>query len=207
MTCNDNNYNFLASITAPTKKEYAEKWGFVFEHVKLQGNMHPAWEKARVTARMLEKYDGVLYIDCDAAIINQNFDFRPYIEKHDFIISTDVNGINAGVYYAKSTPLVKQFFFAVNTWGPMFYGGHPWNDQEAMKYYLANPPYNHLATYMPQNFMNSYIHEGFNYTNHPFPDYIQGNYQPGDWIIHLPGMPMEVRVRYLQEKITKGKNQ
>jgi hypothetical protein len=139
-------------------------------------------------------------MDTDAFVANQEFDIRPYIEKHDLMFSTDLNGINAGVYVAKSTPLTKQLWYCVSMWGPMFFNYHPWKDQECLKHYLANPPYDKLATYMPQNFMNSYIHELYVNTPHPFPDYIQGNYKEGDWAVHLPGIPTHIRFEVLQNK-------
>ncbi len=139
MTCNNKNYDALAKITAPTKQLYCERYGLAFEHLKFEGNQNDVcWDKARLTSEMLNKYDAVIYMDCDVAIINQNFDIRPFIEEYELILTTDLNGINAGVYIAQSTDLVKQLWYCVNTWGKMFFGQHPWRDQECLKHYLAN---------------------------------------------------------------------
>ena len=186
-TFNDSNYNSLYNITGPTKQKYCEKWGLSYEYVQTRPGNH-FWEKPRIFLEMLQKYDAVIYIECDAAIMNQDFDVRPYIEEHEFIVTTDLNGINCGTYIARSTDLVKQFFYAVNTTGLHFFRNHQWGDQEACRYFLASPPYDKLATYMPQNFMCSNLNSVYGY-----PAYIKGDYRPGDWIVHLSGISLQQR--------------
>jgi hypothetical protein len=200
MTYNDYNFAELASYTAPTKAKYCEKWGFSFEHLNSNAR-DPFWSKPTFFLNCLERYDAVIYVESDAVIINQDFDIRPYIEKHELILTHDINGINAGTYIAKSTNLVKQFFHAVKSHGPLFFNHHPWKDQEAMRYFLQTYPYHEIATWMPQNFMNSNIHEIYNY-----PSYVAGNYKEGDWIVHMSGMSHENRMRVLKDKfkLTQG---
>jgi hypothetical protein len=147
------------------------------------------------------EYSGPQTFQIKSKYANQDFDIRPYIEKHELILTHDINGINAGTYIAKSTNLVKQFFHAVKSHGPLFFNHHPWKDQEAMRYFLQTYPYHEIATWMPQNFMNSNIHEIYNY-----PSYVAGNYKEGDWIVHMSGMSHENRMRVLKDKfkLTQG---
>jgi hypothetical protein len=195
MTCNDKNYEELAAVTAPTKQRYCEKWGFVFEHLIIENTFEPIWEKPKLTLEMLKTYDAVIYLDCDAFIANQEFDIRPYIEKHQFIISKDLMGINAGVYIAKSTDIVKRFFWDVVVLGRSVAGNSVFKDQSAINHFLGKNDFKDIVTYMPQNFMNSYLNELYGR-----PTNIPGDYKPGDWIVHLPALPLHIRLKILKEK-------
>jgi hypothetical protein len=194
LTFNDDSYNVLADLTLPTKRKYCDKWGLTLEYHNSNGR-DPSWYKPDIFLQTLNKYDAVLFIECDAAIINQDFDVRPFLESHEFVIAADVNGINAGVFMGQSTDLVKQFFYTVITQGPTYWHDHPWRDQEAMKYFGSEPPYDKMITYVEQNFMNSYLNDIYG-----FPSYMQGNYQPGDWIVHLPGKSLQERCQIFKER-------
>lgn len=194
LTYNDDNYSSLKDLTLPTKQKYCDKWGFKLEHINSNGR-NPNWFKPDIFLQTLHNYDAVLYVECDAAIINQDFDIRPFISTHEFAIASDWCGINSGIFMAQNTNLTKQFFYTIFTEGPIWWPHHRGKEQEAMRYFVGTPPYKNMTTVVEQNFMNSYVNELYGW-----PNFVQGNYQEGDWIVHLQGQSNEKRCEVFREK-------
>ena len=194
LTFNTDSYKPLADLTLPTKQKYCDRYGMTLEHLNSIGK-DQSWYNPTVFLDCLEKYDAVLFVECDAAIINQDFDIRTTLQNNEFVITEDMHGLNAGVFMGRSTNLLKQFFYVICTQGPMYFGNHPWKNQEAMKHWLRDNQYSKMVTYMPQNFMNSYLNGIY-----PLPEFTQGNYKEGDWIVHLPGRSLEERCQIFRER-------
>jgi hypothetical protein len=86
------------------------------------------------------------------------------------------------------------FLYAINTLGKNFYHSHPFLEQEALSRFAFQKPYCDVVKIIPQKGMNSYLHKVYGR-----PEEWPGNWEPGDWILHLPGMTVELRIQILGE--------
>jgi hypothetical protein len=183
VTFNTSAYQELADITLPGKFAYCQRHGYDLISGPYVGDA--SWDRVAVVAQHLHKYDAIMWIDCDAIIANLTKPLTDLLQKDDhFLITADLYGPNTGVFIAVNTPLCQQFLYAVLNAGPQLVKYHHWNEQEAIIRFLQSPPFNTVARYVPQNSMNSYINSELKR-----PDWFMGNYQPGDWIVHLAGVP------------------
>jgi hypothetical protein len=201
----DSGFHPLTDITIPNLVEYCKRWGYSmylgepFKDV----DARDTFERIIYAYHLLQDkgYDAVMWIDGDAIITNHNIRIEDRIADHKFVIAADIHGYNAGVFMAANYSLTKQFLFAINHLGKPLTGHHPFREQESIVRYLSFPPYQNLATVLPQRMMNSYLNEFYGR-----PIWMDGNWEPGDWILHLPGMSLEQRVAIataLMPKIVK----
>lgn len=185
-TYNSKEYQPLADVTLPGKVAYCQRHGYeLISGIHTGGGGGVGWDRISLVAEWLPKYDAVMWIDCDAVITNLTKPLTALLEPGDqFLVTADMYGINTGTFIAINTPLTRQFLFAVAIAGPQLVKGHHWGEQEAIIRLLTSPPYDKLARILPQNAMNSYLNAEMGR-----PDWFMGNYQPGDWIVHLAGLP------------------
>jgi hypothetical protein len=197
-------YMSLQDATLPSKKAYAEKWNMTLETRIFSGD-NIAWDRVGMVRDLLPRYDVVIWMDSDAFVANQDFDIKKYLEMgygeedreytHNFMISTDLNSINTGVFIARNTPWVREFLYVVMHEGYLLFNSHMRKEQQAIRDYMENHPYKGLVSVMPQNFMNSFIMKEYETERHDF----KGNYKPGDWMIHMPGLPNQRRIEIVKE--------
>jgi hypothetical protein len=187
-------YEQIAQLTRPTLARYAERHGYdLIGGLVTKSSRHLDWDRMARVANALDEYEAVMWIDCDAKIMDESVRIQDRVNQFDdLVMTTDINGPNIGVFIARSTPIVRQFFYALNGMGYDCYKDHLWQVQAALCAILANPPYDSLVTWVPQREMNSYPHE-----MHDWPDY-DGWYEPGDWIVHLAGVANEKRLAYFR---------
>jgi hypothetical protein len=57
-----------------------------------------------------------------------------------------------------------------------------------------NEKYESIVKIVPQRFMNSYNYQMYHYKDHRDKLGIDGNWQPGDWLIHWPAASLEDRL-------------
>jgi hypothetical protein len=181
-------YGNIGRLTDQTKIDYCAKQGYDFK-LKIGSHYSPAtsWDRILHLMEVLaEGYDAAMLIDADAFIMNDDIEIESYLRTwpgKDLFVTTDINGLNSGVFIARNTPELRRFFYAVTHQGRTFYENHVWREQIAMIWFLASPPYDTLAQYLPQRQLQSYVTRCY---DQPDPEISQ--YQPGDWIIHLPGV-------------------
>jgi hypothetical protein len=189
-TYNSEDYQPLADVTLPGKQIYCQRYGYDLISGVHAGVQNIGWDRIAVVAEWLNKYDAVMWIDCDAVIMNYAKPLTDLMQPGDqFLVTADMYGINTGTFIAFNTPLVHQFLYAVRHAGPRLVEGHHWGEQEAIIRLLQSPPYNELARFLPQNAMNSYLNSMMGR-----PDWFMGNYQPGDFIVHLAGLPQDQKI-------------
>ncbi len=210
-TYNNPNYDWLDQITRPTKLAYCQRWGLDLIHEHYHGNMDDiGWHKVDLTRRLLQQYEGVLYVECDALILNQELDPNrivksqdgiefPFLESPHLTLTTDFNGCNLGVFYIRNSAEMQQYLDTIWNVGKWLYGGHGYHEQKAFEHFANVHPYRNLVHWVPQRTMNSYIfHPGT-------PWYRPGRYQKGDWIVHLAGTGNDDRRRFA-ECLMRGEN-
>ena len=103
------NHKWMYDITNKTKSDYCKTHGidFIFVDHVLDNTKSPTWSKIPLCIDNLGKYDFIMWMDDDAFIINQNFNFNILTETLDksgkfLLASKDWNGLNAGVFMIKN---------------------------------------------------------------------------------------------------------
>lgn len=214
------NYNSLAQLTwYQNKVLYAKKHGYMsisktsdFFYTK---DNSFGFEKTRVARDILVENSHIKWLWCtgtDSMVTNFNVKIEDRIDdNYDFLISTDVNGINSDSFLVKNSENGIEFLNHVlsnydeylNFWD---------TDQRAISTLLGFPPtgsddwknikiedmnkkYWGVVDVVPQRYFNSYDYK-------LYPEYKDtrdktgndGNWQPGDWLVHWPGTGLEKRI-------------
>lgn len=198
MTAFNDLYLPLASIAVPIMRQYCERHGYKL----LLGEYHDRLDndeatrmsrgdlcKAAMFLRHCDAFDVLMWIDVDSIVMNHTL---PINAVHDWVWSYDESGPLSGFWIARTTPLVrawvKRFSFAT----AYEYGG---GDQFGMREVMNFPPYRELTKHC-------YSGKEVGHTYPPervAPDmYDMSAYEPGDWIITFPGLPLEQRVEYMR---------
>ena len=72
---------------------------------------------------------------------------------------------------------------------------HPYGCQKALRDYLfLHPEYGKVARFLPQRVLDANLNNVYG-----FPPYVQGQYQEGDFVLHLPGMDWARRCQFARE--------
>ena len=109
----------------------------------------------------------------------------------DLVYSADINGLNAGVLFVRNTDWSRAFVTRWLSSRPM-YERHPNADQSALAHLLHGEPREKWGAW-PQRTFNSYGYGEYGLV-HP-----EGEWQKGDFALHLPGLSDGRRLEILRE--------
>ncbi|KAH7288561.1 hypothetical protein KP509_31G031500 [Ceratopteris richardii] len=128
VTCQDGgkgvpgrSFEGLADLVSPNKRSYAKRHGYDFIDASslLDRSRPPSWSKILAVRKHLPHYDWVFWNDADSLVTNPTIALDDIIDSivgsidfenmPDFIVTEDVTGINAGM-----------FFFRNSTWSIHF---------------------------------------------------------------------------------------
>ena len=200
-TFNLPNYSQLAEITDQSKLEYCNKHGYKFFALR-EAYYTPnlGFNKIHYTLELFENYPDIewlLFSECDAMVTNYNIKIGDCInDQHHFIVSVDRLTVNSGNFLARNSPEGRDFLNMVLA-EPELYDPAAYNEQNVICDNTPEYAKKGILQVMPQKFMNSY--ECFLYGEvwPPIDKDVGGNpanWEPGDWIIHWPGMSLETRL-------------
>ena len=208
---NKNNYNQLSKITWPNKVNYAEKHGYSSylktEDTMLNNGLVIGFEKIYYIMNMLSDYDWIWHVGCDTLVMNYQKKIEDIISLADnnesFIVATDCNGINMDSFIVKNSPEGKKLLSDCfdshvlynNRW--FFEQQFFWDNYEQ---------YKDIIKIVPQKTMNSYLAKEL----YPYQVNIDklgttSQYSEGDLLLHLPGIPLEKRIRILSKFLLRVK--
>jgi predicted O-methyltransferase YrrM len=173
-------YKKKVELGIENKRIYCQQHGydFIFCDESQDPSRHIYWSKILSVLRALENpsYKWIVWIDADTLVMNQGIPLEDFIdEKYNFIISKDLNGINAGIFFIKNCEWARSFLESV--YARIDCISACWPEQQAIALQLENPSFSSLAKVVPQRLFNSYAEELY-----------QGltvSYQPGDFILHF----------------------
>lgn len=199
LTSYNESFHEVAKLTDPTKQAYCNKHGYHFLVRPAAAHYHPVWAKMHLMKEILPAYDWVFWMDADAFIMNQEIKIETIIDPaFDFFVSHDINGLNSGVFLAKNSEWTKGLFDAVLD-EEKLYAGYLGEQISLRKVvYDLNWIASGKIKITPQRVFNSYFYDIYKMT------YPEGNYQPGDFIVHLPGMQNNDRVAKINEVLKNG---
>lgn len=193
----------LAKLTSPNKQDYCLTHGYDF-HNRCNPMVHfYGFERTWYVLKLLKHHDynWVLSVGCDTVFTNFQITIESLIDDtKGFIIASDSFMIQNDVFLAKSCPRTIEFLERCTSLEKVQkYTPHPIKDQQAMADLM--PEYSDLIKVVPQRTLNAYEYGPYS----PWERYripkdtlgTDGNWQPGDFLFHSPGLPMGQRLELL----------
>jgi galactosyl transferase GMA12/MNN10 family len=192
----------LLAVSSTINRAYAKKHNYRFISCGF-GSDHTGWPKmAAIWQTLQDKANQyVLWIDADAIVTNHEIRAADLVSKYlgapesALALTCDICGPNTGTMLVKNTPLAQAFFWVCGGVGRFRHQQGCWHEQEAVREFLLYPPYRDTAVYLDQRVMNSYRNDL--YTDGRPPE--MGAWKKGDFILHLPNVPNETRLRIMRE--------
>jgi hypothetical protein len=195
------NYQSLADIVLPNLSGYCQKHGYKFLAPvgKEKGDAY-GFQKMKFLLDFLNKKeaDVVLCTDLDILITNYTKKFEDFAGEGDLFITKDVNGINAGSFIVKNTERGRRLISDI-----LSHNGREDNEQKAIQQHFS-----HELTILPHPSINSYMYEcygapcwGYQSGHRERPTHEEGDWKPGDFLLHLPGLQMERRIKILTDRM------
>ena len=195
ITCCDRNYEPVANITFPINQRYCESQGYVFDFryfEKKDSWAETVWMKISLLKGLMFPggYDWLMWIDADAMVMNHRIKIEDLIAKcspeANLIISSDLHGLNAGVFIIRNCLWSKVLLSAVEDKKDE-YLSHKYPEQEAMDSVISEIGNKERVAYLPQWLLNQF--------------WLQ--WIPGDFIIHHSGGSVEDKVAGLTPFLEK----
>ena len=210
VTAHNDAYQPLADITwEQNKRLYAEQWGYD-AIAKTDGYKYPvrdiSYERTELIIELLEsgKYDWIHACGCDTMITNFTIKLEDIADNdYDFVIATDCYNINNDSMLIRNTPLAIGWLKQVVSLREE-YATAKWLDQSAMIDTIG--VMGNRIKIVPQRELNSY-----NYDLDPMEPHIykkdllgnDGQWAPGDFLIHWPAVPVAQRIVMAQDMLSK----
>lgn len=210
----DENYSQLGEITIENNaKKYCDHHGY--DLLVKKDNFHfplsqAGYEKLYFILEVLstKKYDWVYWRGADTMITNFNIELRDLVTAYDFfIISCDVHNINADSFFIRNCDKAFEFFTEIIN------NRHLYEDEQ-QAFHRLHHKYKFLV--VPQKYLNSYDYNlylsyekynknGYQPESIPKSDIFgqYGQWEPGDFLIHWPGITLDKRIELAKELIIK----
>lgn len=217
VTCTDK-HNFipgrsfegLMDLVTPNKLSYVKRHGYEFIDASdlLDKERPPSWSKILAVRKHLPNFDWVFWNDADSLVTNPAIALEDIIESTvgsvglddmpDFIVTEDVTGVNAGMFFFRNSNWSMQFLDLwwnqtsfVRPFGQMKSG-----DNDALKYLIQNMPEEerkqHVRIPRMQCVFNSNLWRPSLKSGHRLMTLTrtvwQGVYSKGDFMVHLAGL-------------------
>lgn len=193
----------LADIVIPNVEAYSAKHKYQFSIRKYPEPYTSdfGFNKLIEIKKLFDEGIGVVWsLDLDCLITNHSVKIEDFLDEEHFAYFTnDYNWINCGSFVIKKSDWSTMFIDAV-----LNFSKHDPNlycEQDGIGHYLKVTPNETKVKFLPQNTINSYKYEL--YPEIPPQTHEQGNWEEGDFVLHLPGIGMDKRIEiFKQTKIT-----
>jgi hypothetical protein len=189
-------FHALSEVTVPNIRRYCGRHGYGL--VFWSDVDHPEDDTRpfgfRKTERVLELLrasaagDILCVIDLDLLFTNHTRRLEEFLyHEHDLFFTHDVNGLNSGVYIVRATLGTRKFLEDA-----LARAGLPgvFGEQDAMRDSLKIEAFGNLTKIVPHPAFNSFLYAEYGLTK----TREQGQWEPGDFLLHLPGRSNERRI-------------
>lgn len=185
----------LAKVTTPNIVNYCLKHGYSW-NIQCIDAPYDAFEKIRQIQKIFsnDEADVVWSLDCDVLITNYTKKVEDYLdEENKLFLCKDYNGINCGSFIVVKSEWSLQLLEKI-----IYYSKYDdiYCEQDALQRYMKIRGCENIRK-LPHPSINSYLYE--NYPEIPTQTHEQGQWNIGDFILHLPGIGMEERFKILNE--------
>lgn len=217
VTCSDESgtnpkrsFQGLMKLVEPNKRSYAERHGYDFidESDIVDKTRPPSWSKILAVRKNLPKYDWIFWNDADSLVTNPNINLEDvlysitgnmdYEDMPDFIVTEDVTGVNAGMFFFRNSSWSMQF---LDLWWNQTsfilpFGRPKSGDNDALKGLVKSMPKDekkqHVRIPRMQCVFNSNMWSPSWKSSHRLMTLSKtvwrGVYAKGDFMIHLAGL-------------------
>lgn len=203
----DPRYAELASITVPTIQAYCKKWGY---HFHLDGNRDKTegdFCKIAMYQDLISQYgpdDVFVWLDADLLIMNSEIRLDHIIYHHmprsiHYLIGSDPNGMNTGVFFARFTPEAYRFLEAARISSKSM----GWADIPGAQQTMLKHPYKDYCKEVPGKVFNCFLYEVMGWPT-AYGSYAN-MYEPGDFIVHFAGLPQDMRIELARELVKNAR--
>ena len=201
---NTDNYQDLADLTDAPKKEYCDRHGykfFVLKEARYSSVM--GFNKIHYVMDLFNQYPNIewlLFSECDATITNLNITIEEQVDNdYHFIVPVDRLNINAGNFLARNSEKGRAYLQMILD-AEEQYKSADWAEQQVIIDTIDD--YADIVKIVPQRYMNSYVQEPYDYCD-VRRDILgnSGEWAPGDWIVHWPGLHKPVRMLQAQKML------
>jgi len=197
------NFAPVCDVTDPNKAEYASLHGYGFErnHNEAFHTGNPNFDRHRWHVELLKsgRWDWMYFLDADAIFTNFDKRLEDIILPDDHLIfPIDAVMVQAGGFLARNSDVTFRFFDELQKRKTEV------SDQIEMERIL--PDFSGSYKIIPQRTLGSYDykhyqHLGGNYVTSKDRDGNDGQWQPGDFVFHCPGMTIANKVDVLRSKL------
>jgi galactosyl transferase GMA12/MNN10 family len=212
-TMHDATYQALADITFNQNKvPYCDRWGYKL-YAKTDGfseGKHIYFDKMRHILEVMHDADleWIWWLDGDAMITNWTIPLETYCDpEYHFVISVDRYNLNNGSFFIRNSQQGRNYIEHILSLESQ-YLDHIWPDQQPMIDLIEQ--YQTITKIHSQRDFNSYDYDFYHRDHGNTHDWDlfgnNGNWQPGDFVMHYPGVTMQNKIvlaGQLMDKIVK----
>lgn len=199
ISLHDPNYQPLADLTWNQNKVlYAEKNGYAAECKtnNFKGGVSIGYEKIWFIKELMAdhpEYEWIWWTGTDTLVTNFNVKIEDRIDNnYHFIIATDCNGINADSFLVRNSPEGRAYIDFI--WdNHEEYEQDGWKEQRCIISNLEK--FKDIIKIVPQRDLNAYNYALYPHCQPYDKSENYGQWQPGDWLIHWPGIDLFRRLQ------------
>jgi hypothetical protein len=163
----------IRELAEPDRIAYCRRHDY--DYLPAYRNLCPTrpavWSKIPLLLEHLPRYDWIFWLDADALILNGDVPLERLLEDDaDLIIGSDLNGINAGVFFIRNTPASVRLLEAA--WDRQELLHHVFQEQEAIRLTLLEHRSTIRVLHARRRSFNAYPNE----------------YRDDTFIVHFPGI-------------------
>lgn len=206
-TAHSPNYQEMADVTLPTVERYCKRHGYNLFYDGLRDPREGDAMKITLFKGLYETGqftgdDWFMWIDTDALVMNGGFSVAEMLSLSQvhYVVGYDFNGMNTGVWFARFTSHAHHFLSVAQNVSIAM----GWADQVGLIQTALSPPFNTWVALVPAKAFNAYPYELYGWDHYAHKNEIN-NYEPGDFILHLPGIEYERRLELLREYAKEAK--
>lgn len=192
----------LAELTWYNNKvKYAEKHGYLA--VAKTDNFSPEqvhFDKFVHLLDVMEKnpdVDWVWWLDNDAMITNFDIRVEDLVDNdYHVIMPTDIAALNTGSFIVRNSTQAREWLNFLLSKKKEYKDDKKWFEQQAVIDFY--PKFQDLFKIIPQQWLNSYDYKMYNVEGTDLLGQ-DGQWYPGDFVIHWPGLPNPTRVQLAKQ--------
>lgn len=194
----------------PNKQEYCERHGYKFVHPELTDKIMRGFERLPNIIELLKsgEVDWVWVLGCDALITNMSIRLETIIdESYGMIVPADSLNTNIDSYLINRKNKGLEILETLVQFHGNPIGG--WEEQSTLDFLCDLTIFKNVRKIVPQRTMNSYrcsLLHVYDYLGKGFVEEKDslgndGNWQPGDFVLHVPGVDYETKMKVLTETV------
>lgn len=197
------NYEPFVAQVSPNWEAYAARHGYGLATCCQDVNTADiGFEKIRMVRELMfgesnrGKLDAMMVIDADVIFTNPSTKIEQFLDEspgQDYLVTTGFNGLCNGTFIVRATEGGERIlnFVLENKYRHN-------NEQDTIKYHFDDPVIaGRIKLYPHTAFGSMFLHL---YPEHAPVTRQRGNWEPGDFVLHLPGLSLQQRLELIAQE-------